>query len=98
MLSALKQIFARAQTHSLWSTALAVGYVWRRRFYDLVVFTESKRVEKLRSMHRNLVQRGLVPKPEDWLWSSFRHYACGEPGPVLVNETKKRSFTSAESR
>jgi putative transposase len=40
-------------------------------------------------MHRNPVQRGLVLEPEDWLWSSFRHYAYGEPGPVLVNETRK---------
>ena len=38
---------------------------------------------------RAIVQRGLVLKPEDWLWSSFRHYAYGEPGPVLVNETQK---------
>jgi hypothetical protein len=35
------------------------------------------------------IQRGLVLKPEEWLWSSFRHYAYGEPGPVLVNETRK---------
>jgi putative transposase len=56
---------------------------------QLVVFNEKKRVEKLRYMHRNPIQRGLVLKPEDWLWSSFRHYAYGEPGAVLVNETKK---------
>ena len=48
-----------------------------------------KRVEKLRYMHRNPVQRGLVLKPEDWFWSSFRHYAYGERGPVLVNGTQK---------
>jgi hypothetical protein len=77
------------QTDSLWSTPVAVGHVWQRRFYDLVVFTDRKRVEKLRYMHCNPVQRGLVPKPEEWLWSSFRHYAYGEPGPVLVNETQK---------
>ena len=53
------------------------------------LFTEKKRVEKLRYMHRNLVQRGLVLKPEEWVWSSFRHYAYGERGPVLVNETRK---------
>ena len=35
---------------------------------------------------------------EKWLWSSFRHYTYGEPGPVLVNETQRRSFTSAKSR
>jgi putative transposase len=80
---------AGAPTNALWSTTVAVGHIWQRRFYDFVVFTEKKRVEKLRYMHRNPVQRGLVLKPEDWLWSSFRHYAYGERGPVLVNETRK---------
>jgi hypothetical protein len=28
----------------------------------------------------------LVLKPEQWAWSSFRHYAYDQPGPVLVNE------------
>jgi len=73
----------------LWSTPTAVGHVWQRRFYDFVVFSEKKRVEKLRYMHRNPVERGLVRLPEEWLWSSFRHYAYGEPGPVLVNEARK---------
>jgi putative transposase len=100
VLAALKQTFAHrllrelraktgSQTDSLWSTPVAVGHVWQRRFYDFVVFTEKKRVEKLRYMHRNPVQRGLVLKPEEWLWSSFRHYAYGERGAVLVNETQE---------
>ncbi|HEY4047624.1 MAG TPA: hypothetical protein VGM27_12235, partial [Acidobacteriaceae bacterium] len=41
---------------------------WWARYYDFNVFTEEKRVEKLRYMHRNLVQRGLVQKPDDWPW------------------------------
>ena len=49
---------------SLWDTALTEGHVWQRRFYDFVVFTEKKRVEKLRYMHRNPVARGLVLEPE----------------------------------
>jgi putative transposase len=70
-------------------SSFAAGHIWQRRFYDFVVFTEKKRVEKLRYMHRNPVQRRLVLRPEEWLWSSFRHYAYGEPGPILVNETQK---------
>jgi putative transposase len=46
------------------------------------VFTEDKRVEKLRYMHRNPVVRGLIEKPEDWKWSSFRHYATGIEGTI----------------
>ena len=52
--------------------------LWMKRYYDFNVFTERKRVEKLRYMHRNPVVRGLVARPEDWVWSSFRHYATGE--------------------
>ena len=40
-------------------------------------------------MHRNPVKRGLVLEPEQWRWSSYRNYAYGEIGPVLVNEQKK---------
>jgi REP element-mobilizing transposase RayT len=100
VLAALKQTFAHrllpslrgqtvAQSDALWSTPVAMGHVWQRRFYDFVVFSEKKRVEKLRYMHRNPVQRGLVVEPQQWLWSSFRHHAYGERGPVLVNETRK---------
>ncbi|MGO8794878.1 MAG: REP-associated tyrosine transposase [Candidatus Sulfotelmatobacter sp.] len=94
-MAALKQNFAhrllrelRAQpgANALFGSPLAVGHIWQRRFYDFVVFSEKKRVEKLRYMHHNPVRRGLVLKPEEWPWSSFRHYAYGDPGPVLVNE------------
>ena len=57
---------------------------WQRRYHDFNVFTEGKRIEKLRYMHRNPVNRGLVKRPEHWPWSSFRHYATGEPGRVEV--------------
>jgi len=50
---------------------------------------EHKRLEKLRYMHRNPVQRGLVLEPEQWAWSSFRHYAYDDAGPVLVNEQQR---------
>jgi putative transposase len=57
---------------------------WQRRYYDFSVHNEEKRVEKLRYMHRNPVKRGLVEKPEDWAWSSFRHYAAGRRGAVEI--------------
>ena len=57
---------------------------WQSRYYDFNVHNEKKRIEKLRYMHRNPVKRGLVRKPEDWHWSSFRHYASGEIGTVEI--------------
>ena len=57
---------------------------WQARYYDFNVWSERKRVEKLRYMHRNAVQRGLVERPEDWRWSSFRHYLTGEDAGVEI--------------
>ena len=76
--------------------ALKVGFVrhlkgntcrvWQHRFYDFNVWSTRKRIEKLRYMHRNPVKRGLVSSPEQWPWSSFRTYAYGEAGLVVVND------------
>ena len=57
---------------------------WQRRYYDFNVRSQAKSAEKLKYMHRNPVRRGLVEKPEDWLWSSFRHYATGCEGQVEI--------------
>ena len=52
--------------------------------YDFNVGSEKKRIEKLRYIHRNPVRRGLVQNPEDWEWSSYRHYRTGEVGVVEI--------------
>jgi len=57
---------------------------WLPRYYDFNVRSEAKRAEKLRYIHRNPVTRGLVTRPEDWNWSSFRHYLTGESGTVEI--------------
>jgi putative transposase len=57
---------------------------WEARYYDFNVWSERKRVEKLRYLHWNPVTRGQVASPEDWAWSSFRHYATGEDGTVEI--------------
>ena len=57
---------------------------WQARYYDFNVHNEEKRIEKLHYMHMNPVARGLVSKPEDWPWSSFRHIATGLKGTVEI--------------
>lgn len=61
-------------------------HVWQKRFYDFNVWSERKRVEKLRYMHQNPIKRGLAQEPEQWTWSSYRSYAYGEAGAVKLNE------------
>lgn len=58
--------------------------VWQKRFYDFNVWTARKRVEKIHYMHLNPVSRGLVERPDQWIWSSFRAYHDGETEPVRV--------------
>jgi putative transposase len=60
---------------------------WQPRYYDFNVFTDRKRMEKLRYIHRNPVTRGPVAKPDDWTWSSFRHYWTGERGTVEIESS-----------
>ena len=71
------------------STSKRLNYspLWQARYYDFNVFTAAKQVEKLRYIHRNPVSRGLVDRPEDWEWSSFRHYRTGPRGTVEVESS-----------
>ena len=103
VMQVLKQRFARRilrkrRGHSgqgrLWEHEDA--HVWQKRFYDFVVLSEKKKIEKLRYIHRNPVKRGLVASPELWRSSSFRFYAFGEPGPVFI-DTKKRAEMKARA-
>jgi putative transposase len=81
----------------LWETR--PQHIWQPRFYDFNVWSERKRVEKLRYIHRNPVKRGLVLEPEQWAWSSYRWYRFGEKGLVTVNDTSvmEMCVTSAAS-
>lgn len=107
VMQAIKQGFARRLLRELrcrsdprqgrlWSATGEKSHIWQRRFYDFVVFTEKKRIEKLRYMHRDPVERGLVVEPQQWAWSGFRHYAEGERGPVLVNEAQVAELRARE--
>ena len=58
--------------------------LWQRRFYDFNVFTRRKLSEKLDYMHANPVTRGFVEQPEDWQWSSSRHYTSGTLSAVTI--------------
>lgn len=72
---------------------------WQARDYDFNVRTREKVSEKLRSMHRNPVVRGLVNAPEEWAWSSDRHYASGERGIVEIESlwtASKRGYELPE--
>jgi putative transposase len=59
-------------------------HFWQKRYYDFNIRDYPQFVEKLRYIHRNPVKAGLCERPEDWEWSSFRHYATGCEGRVQI--------------
>src|SRR6266699_706617 len=72
-----------------WPTQARVWLEWgttflAKRYYDFNIRNYPQFVEKLRYIHRNPVKRGLCERPEDWEWSSFRHYAAGCEGRVEI--------------
>jgi putative transposase len=71
----IKQRFSRTRSEE---------FVWEPRYHDFNVFTEAKKIEKLRYMHRNPVKAGLVEQPDQWQWSSFRVYAHNEEHPIQI--------------
>jgi putative transposase len=47
------------------------------------------------------VKRGLVESPEEWPWSSYRHYALREPSPVELESewtARNREQRASEKR
>ena len=59
-------------------------HFWQRRYYDFNICDCAQFAEKLRYIHRNPVKSGLCERPEEWEWSSFRHYATGCEGRVEI--------------
>jgi hypothetical protein len=58
--------------------------VWQKRGYDMNIWSEKKRIEKINYMHRNPVKRGTVAQPGDWPCSRRGGEALlpgGEVGP-----------------
>ena len=61
-------------------------HIWQKRFYDFNVWSERKRIEKLRYMHENPVKRGFGGISGTLALSSYRAYRLGETGRVKVND------------
>jgi putative transposase len=58
---------------------------WKERGYDFNIIEEDKIVEKLDYMHANPVRRGLVERPEQWRWSSYRYYELGDDSMISMD-------------
>ena len=56
---------------------LGEGVFWQKRYYDRNLRNEHEFKEKLRYIHRNPVNRGLVAEPGDWSVAQVRAPVLG---------------------
>lgn len=68
-----------------WATGPDPKPFWKPRAYDINVVNEAKVIAKLGYVHANPVRRGLVERPEDWVWSSFRFYEYGDSSLISMD-------------
>ena len=61
--------------------------LWKRRFDDLIIYSEEQFWTKLTYIHENPVRAGLVEKTVDWKFSSARDWLNGEKGPIAIDKT-----------
>ena len=48
--------------------------IWQRRYWDHIIRSHEDFRLHLDYIHCNAVKHGLVNSPEDWEYSSFRHF------------------------
>ena len=58
---------------------------WKPRGYDFNVVNEHTVIEKLDYIHKNPIRRGLVRRPDQWSWSSYRYYELDDASPIAMD-------------
>jgi REP element-mobilizing transposase RayT len=58
---------------------------WMRRFDDEAIRNPNMFWQKVKYIHHNPVEAGLVSKPEDYKYSSARNYICDDHSVITVD-------------
>jgi REP element-mobilizing transposase RayT len=76
-----------------------VGHLFGERYYSRLVDSDGYMLYLLRYIARNPVEAGLVTRPSDWYWGSYRGCAGLDAGFPFVDSSLLRGyFSSAEDR
>ena len=62
------------------------GPLWEGRFKKVLVTSDEQLLHLTRYVHLNPVSAGIVEKPEDWLYSSYREYIGLEPKNICETD------------
>jgi len=67
-------------------TGRSANKVWQDSFWDVNIYTERFLRQKLYYLHRNPVRAGLVDKPEEYVYSSYRNYVYDENWLIEIDQ------------
>lgn len=70
----VKYVSSRRLNHERGSS----GTLWQHQFWDRFVRHGKEFNDRLTYMHLNPVRKGLVARPDDWPWSSYRNFSLDE--------------------
>jgi putative transposase len=62
--------------------------LWQPRYYDHVVRNVKEYHDAIGYMHMNPIEKGLVDRPEEWLWSSFHCFGGTGAVPLEVDRVE----------
>lgn len=60
------------------------GTLWEGRYKSALVQAQRYFLACMRYIEMNPIRAGLAHRPEDYLWSSSRHYLHGDPDPLVT--------------
>jgi hypothetical protein len=58
--------------------------LWQERFDDLAIYSSKIAKVKINYIHDNLVRKGIVERPEEYLYSSARNYILDDHSIIEV--------------
>src|SRR5258706_3344192 len=61
------------------------GPIWQKPYFVTIIRQVRNFWQKLEYIHRNPVEAGLARRPEEWRWSSYRHYMKDGEGPIALD-------------
>jgi len=62
------------------------GHFWQGRFKSQIISKDNYFMQCGKYIELNPVRAGIVEKPEDYEFSSYRHYALGEKNILITDE------------
>ncbi len=69
-----------------------IGHFWQDRFKSQPIGKDEYFIQCGKYIELNPVRAGLAENPENFLYSSYRHYAYGESNPLLTDDIFYESF------